>query len=210
MASSPSLDLFLSAVASRISCYALTKHSPIPDSEIHSIVQFAINHTPSTFNVQSARAVVLLHAEHEKLWDIGDASLRVALPEQAYQSLAPKVLGFKAGYGTVLWFEDEEAMDKLKEKSAGIQHLMDDWSLHSSGMHQFVVWTALELKGLGCNLQHYNFMPDFSTQVAREWKLPDSWKLQSQLVFGAPKDGHLVRSRERTYLPLEERVKIFV
>lgn len=81
-------------------------------------------------------------------------------------------------------------------------------SHHSSGMHQFIAWTALELEGLGCNLQHYNFMPQFSEEVAREWKLPESWKLFSQLVFGTPTDG-LKRSRERTYLPVEDRVKVF-
>ena len=74
-------------------------------------------------------------------------------------------------------------------------------------MHQFIAWTALEVEGLGCNLQHYNFMPEFSQQVLKEWNLPESWTLQSQLVFGTPANG-LVRSRQRTYEPLEERVKI--
>lgn len=75
-------------------------------------------------------------------------------------------------------------------------------------MHQFIVWTALELEGLGCNLQHYNFMPEFSDQVRETWKLPETWKLHCQLVFGQPKDG-LARSREREYSPLEDRVKVF-
>jgi uncharacterized protein len=74
-------------------------------------------------------------------------------------------------------------------------------------MHQFVVWTALELEGLGCNLQHYNFIEDFAQGVRKEWNVPESWTLLSQLVFGTPVDG-LKRSRERTYAPLEERVKI--
>ena len=81
-------------------------------------------------------------------------------------------------------------------------------SLHSSGIHQFIVWTAFQTQGLGCNLQHYNFMPNFSARVAREWNLPDSWSLQAQLVFGSPLDG-LKRSKPRQYLPVQDRVKVF-
>jgi len=73
-------------------------------------------------------------------------------------------------------------------------------------MHQFIAWTALELEGLGANLQHYSFMPDFSKEVLETWDLPRTWVLHAQLVFGQPADG-LKRSRERTYAPLEERVK---
>ena len=51
-------------------------------------------------------------------------------------------------------------------------------------------------------------MPEFSDQVRETWKLPETWKLHCQLVFGQPKDG-LARSREREYSPLEDRVKVF-
>ncbi|KAK5062586.1 hypothetical protein LTR84_004659 [Exophiala bonariae] len=209
MSSSPAaLDGFLNPIESRLSCYGLTNSSPIPDSKIRSIVEFAIKNAPSAFNVQSARAVILLKADHEKLWDIADKHLKAAMPEPAYQALAPRVKMFRAAYGSVLWFEDQDALDALKEKNPAIQASVAEWSHHSSGMHQFIAWTAFELEGLGCNLQHYNFMPQFSAEVASEWKLPESWKLLSQLVFGTPTDG-LKRSRERTYLPVEDRVKVF-
>ncbi|KAJ9645012.1 hypothetical protein H2204_001474 [Knufia peltigerae] len=205
----PSVDHLISAVENRLSCYTLTNKSPISDSRVQEIVNAAVKNAPSAFNVQSARAVVLLKRDHEKLWDLGDECLKKAMPEAAYQALAPRVQGFKEAYGTVLFCEDQSALDGLKDKNPGIQHVIRDWSLHSSGMHQFIVWTALELEGLGCNLQHYNFMTEFSDQVRQTWNLPNTWELHCQLVFGQPKDG-LKRSRERTYLPLEEeRVKIF-
>ncbi|KIW21364.1 hypothetical protein PV08_01944 [Exophiala spinifera] len=203
-----SADNFISATETRLSCYTLTNKSPISDSRIHEIVNATIKSAPSAFNVQSARAVILLKQDHEKIWDIGDACLKKAMPEAAYQSLAPKIQGFKNAYGTILFFEDQAALDTLKSKNPGIQHVIPEWAQHSSGMHQFIVWTALELEGLGCNLQHYNFMPAFSEQVRETWKLPETWELHCQLVFGQPKDG-LTRSRERTYLPLEDRVKVF-
>ncbi|KAK7906127.1 hypothetical protein LTR67_000853 [Exophiala xenobiotica] len=202
------VDNLFAAIENRISCYSLTDKSPIPDSRIHEIVNSTVKHAPSAFNVQSARAVILLKQDHEKLWDIGDACLKAAMPEPAYLALAPRVQGFREAYGTVLFFEDQAALDTLKSKNPGIQHVIPEWSQHSNGMHQFIVWTALELEGLGCNAQHYNFMPDFVDQVRKSWSLPGTWDLHCQLVFGQPKVG-LTRSRERTYLPLEDRVKMF-
>ena len=75
-------------------------------------------------------------------------------------------------------------------------------------MHQFVVWTAFSLEGMGCNLQHYNFIPEFVDQVLAAWKLPQTWKLKAQLVFGKLKDGKMERKHERTYKPLDERVMV--
>ncbi|OAG43180.1 hypothetical protein AYO21_02466 [Fonsecaea monophora] len=204
-----STNALLSAIQTRRSCYTLTKTSPIPDSRIREIVQATITHAPSAFNVQSARAVVLVGREHERLWDIGDAALKEAMPEQAYAGLAGRLRGFRAAYGTVLWFEDQAVLDALKGKNPALGHVVPQWSAHSNGMHQFIAWTALELEGLGCNLQHYDFMPAFTERVLAQWDLPATWTLHSQLVFGAPVDGLLERSRERTYLPLEERVRMF-
>lgn len=51
-------------------------------------------------------------------------------------------------------------------------------------------------------------MPEFSEAVTKQWNLPGTWKLNSQLVFGTPVNG-LVRKKERTFLSVEERVKAF-
>jgi len=51
-------------------------------------------------------------------------------------------------------------------------------------------------------------MAEFSDEVTKRWNLPESWKLKSQLVFGTPTDG-LVRKWDRTYAPLEDRVKVY-
>lgn len=126
---SASVDNLLAAVEQRCSCYSLTNKSPIPDSRILDIVNAAVKHAPSSFNVQSARAVVLLRQDHERLWDIGDTLLKKAMPEPAYQALAPKIQGFRAAYGSILWFEDQAALGALKEKNPGIQHVVPECKL---------------------------------------------------------------------------------
>lgn len=70
-------------------------------------------------------------------------------------------------------------------------------------MLQFSVWTALEAEGLGANLQHYNPLVD--AKVAEQWKLPTTWKLSAQLVFG----GKTADAPEKTFNPVEEKFRVF-
>jgi len=62
---------------------------------------------------------------------------------------------------------------------------------------------ALENEGLGGSLQHYNEL--IAVDVAKEWNLPDNWKLNAQMPFGTP----VTQPGEKEYKPLEDRLKIF-
>jgi uncharacterized protein len=92
-------ELFKAAEARR-SLYTLSKKSSISNEKIQEIVEASIKHAPSAFNVQSARAAILLGVEHDKLWDLAGEVLAKAMGD-AYKSLEKKILGFKGGYGTV-------------------------------------------------------------------------------------------------------------
>jgi predicted oxidoreductase (fatty acid repression mutant protein) len=70
-------------------------------------------------------------------------------------------------------------------------------------MLQLVIWTALEAEELGANLQHYN--PLIDEKVAATWDLPPSWKLKAQLVFGSK----AAPPSEKTFMPVEQRMKVF-
>lgn len=91
----------------RRTIYQLGRDSPVPDSKVEELVNAAILNVPSSFNTQSTRIVVLLHAEHEKLWDIaaeafGGLVMSGAVPEEMFKSQTlPKLQGFKKAYGTV-------------------------------------------------------------------------------------------------------------
>ena len=124
MSSPPTTAPLFAAIDTRRSIYSLTNKSPIPQSSIISIVESAIKHTPSAFNVQATRAVVLFGAEHEKLWDIADGLLNRNVPENVYAALGPKVAGLRAGHGTVLWLEDQDDLNLLGKKNGSIQHLV--------------------------------------------------------------------------------------
>lgn len=93
---------FLEAVKDRRTIYQLNKDAPKSDKEITEIVNQVVLHTPSSFNSQSTRVVVLLNAEHEKFWEFTKEVLKPQIPEDQFKSgTEPKLNGFKAAYGTV-------------------------------------------------------------------------------------------------------------
>jgi uncharacterized protein len=100
----------------------------------------------------------------------------------------------------ILFFEDPVPVKKLQEQFAIYADKFPQWSEHTSAMHQFALWTALEAEGAGANLQHYN--PVVDAQVQEEWKVPKDWSLKAQLVFG----GRAGDPPEKTIQPLKERV----
>jgi predicted oxidoreductase (fatty acid repression mutant protein) len=108
---------------------------------------------PCSFNSQTARAIVLLGAEHRKLWDITTECLRAIVPAEAFPVTEKKMQGFKSAYGTVLWFEDQTGVKAMQDAFPTYADKFPIFSEHASGMNQYVAWTALEAEGFGANLQ---------------------------------------------------------
>ncbi|KAI9706428.1 MAG: hypothetical protein M1836_003433 [Candelina mexicana] len=193
---------FIDAVKSRRTYYNLTNESTIPDSRIEELVRDAILHCPSSFNSQSTRLVVLLKQEHEQLWDMVRDVLKAIVPEDRFEPTQQKLSGFRGGYGTIMFFEDPAPIKALQSKFATYSEHFPQWSEHTSAIHQYMLWTAFEAEGLGCNLQHYN--PIIDQKVQNHWKIPMDWSLKAQLVFGKP----AAQPGEKAFQPVEERVFI--
>lgn len=194
---------FADAVAHRRSYYAINNLSPISDEEIQKIVEFAVLNTPSAFNSQTARIVILLEENHQRVWNITMETLRKIVPADNFEPTEIKIKSFAAGHGTILFFEEELIVESLMKKFPLYAENFKTWSTQSSAMHQFVIWTMLEDAGLGASLQHYNEL--IAHDVQTEWSLPPSWKLIAQMPFGSPINGPGEKSAE----PLESRVLTF-
>ena len=193
---------FFEAVKTRRTHYELTKDKIVSEEKILEIVREAVTHTPSAFNSQSARVVVLFDGQSDRLWEIVKEELKKIVPEGAFKKTEEQVDGaFKSGYGTILFFEDMRVVEGLQESFPLYKDNFPIWSDHSAGMHQFVIWTALSAVGLGASLQHYN--PVIDSAVKKEWNIPEKWKLLAQMPFGKPVD----EPGEKEVMPLEERVK---
>lgn len=195
---------FFTALKERRSYYGISKEQVITDQRIQEIVEEAVKYTPTSFNSQTSRAVVLLGEHHDKLWDITEDILReVVGNEEQFKSTAEKMNSFRSGYGTVLFFEDNNVVAGLQQQFEAYADNFPIWSNQSNGMLQLVVWTALEQEGLGASLQHYN--PLIDEKVKNEWNIPEHWKLIAEMPFGKP----TFQPGEKEFQPVEERVKTF-
>lgn len=94
-------DILVELAKARRTVYQLGSNSPVPDSEIEKLVHAAILNVTSAFNTQSTRLLVLLHREHERLWDVAiDVFQNLlntgAIPKEVWErQTLPKLQGFR-------------------------------------------------------------------------------------------------------------------
>lgn len=186
----------------RRSVYALNKTLPVSKDDINQIVEHALLHTPSAFNSQSTRLVVLHGEEHDKLWEITKAELAKIVPAENFAATEAKLDMFKAGAGTVLFFEDTNVVKGLQDSFPAYADNFPIWADHASAMTQYAIWTTLASENVGANLQHYN--PVIDAEVAKTWNIPESWKLRAQLVFG----GIVSPAGDKEFAPVADRMKV--
>ncbi|GIN85871.1 nitroreductase [Heyndrickxia sporothermodurans] len=194
---------FYSAVENRRSIYGISSEAVVSNERIQEVINHAVKHTPSSFNSQSARVVVLTGEQHTKLWNITTDALKKVVPADNFGPTQEKMNAFGSGYGTVLFFEDNSVVESLQKQFALYADNFPVWSMQSNGMLQYVIWTSLELEGFGATLQHYN--PLIDDEVKKEWNIPSNWKLLAQMPFGKP----VAPAGDKQFAPLEERVKFF-
>ncbi|MCI1592697.1 nitroreductase family protein [Heyndrickxia oleronia] len=194
---------FYSAIENRRSYYGISSEAVVSNERIQEVINHAVKHTPSSFNSQSARVVVLTGENHTKLWNITTETLRKIVPAENFGSTQDKMNAFGSGYGTVLFFEDNTVIESLQKQFPLYAENFPVWSQQSNGMLQHVIWTSLELEGFGASLQHYN--PLIDDEVKKEWNIPSGWKLIAQMPFGKP----TAPAGDKEFAPLEDRVKFY-
>ena len=194
---------FYTAMKERRTFYGISPESKVPDSRIEEVIKEAVLHTPSAFNSQSARAMLLLGDHHKKLWNITLEELKKIVPPEQLQSTEEKIASFANGYGTVLFFDDESIVKGLQEQFPLYSDNFPIWAQQAGGMLQYLVWTSLQIEGFGASLQHYN--PLIDDAVKQQWDISDNWKLLAQMPFGVP----MQPPGEKSYLPIGERFKTY-
>lgn len=194
---------FYTAVKERRSIYGISNETTISNERIVEIIREAVKYTPSAFNSQSARVVVLFGQNHNQLWDITKEALRKIVPSDQFASTEEKINSFNIGYGTVLYFEDQSIIDSLQQKFPTYKDNFPIWSQQANGMLQYVIWISLEVEGLGASLQHYNEL--IEEEVKKQLNIANNWRLIAQMPFGKP----TASPGEKEFMSLEERVKVF-
>lgn len=195
---------FKEALLHRRSYYNIDDQVIVSPEKIKEIVETAVKHSPSAFNSQTARVVILLWEHHKKFWQIVKDTLLAKIWAERFADSEQRInASFLAGYGTLLFYEDQSIIRNLEENFPSFRDNFQTWSQQSSGIQQFVAWTMLEDAGLGASLQHYN--PLIDQETAETWDINPDWKLLAQMPFWNP----VATPWEKEFGPIEERVKLF-
>ncbi|NLM67564.1 MAG: nitroreductase family protein [Enterococcus sp.] len=197
------MSKFLEALKNRRSIYAIGDNVTLSNQELTDLIQTAVKESPSAFNSQSSRVVILLDDASKKFWSLTEAALKPLTPADAFENTKQKLASFAAGKGTILFFEDTNVVKGLQEQFALYADNFPIWSEHSTGIAQHSVWVALNEANIGASLQHYN--PVVDEAVAKTWDIPANWKLTGQMPFGSIE----APAAEKEYMADEDRFKVF-
>ncbi len=197
------MSQYLQALKNRRSIYALGKQVALSESELETIIKTTVDESPSSFNSQSSRVVILFDQAHERLWHMTEAALRALVPADKFAPTEQKMASFKAAKGTVLFFEDKAVIEGLQAQFPAYADNFPVWSEHSTAIAQHAVWVALAEHNVGASLQHYN--PVIDADVHQAWDLPSSWVLRAQMPFGSIEAA----AGEKQYMAHADRYKVF-
>ncbi|MDC5622857.1 nitroreductase family protein [Acinetobacter baumannii] len=194
---------FIELIKNRRSIYAIGNNLSQSNDEIEKLIQEAIRHSPSAFNSQSSRAVILFGQSHHKFWNTVLEVLKTIIPAEAVSGTEQKIQSFAAGAGTVLFYEDQSIIKSLQEQFELYADNFPIWSEHSTAIAQFAVWNVLAEQNIGASLQHYN--PIIDEKINTSFNIPAEWKLRAQLVFGSIEGA----ADEKAFIDDESRFKTF-
>ncbi|AOO68032.1 Nitroreductase family protein [Erysipelothrix rhusiopathiae] len=187
----------------RRSRYGLSKEAVLTEEEVIELVEASVQHTPSAFNAQTQRAVVLFGKHSDTFWDLTREALRKVAPEEGFENTVAKLESFKQGQGTILYYIDTDVVKGLQDQFALYADNFPIWAEQENGMMQLVTWTALAGAGIGASVQHYHPLVDAS--AAEAFEIPSSWKLVAQMPFGKAID----EVQPKTLQDVKGKVKVF-
>ncbi|MCC4368759.1 nitroreductase family protein [Limosilactobacillus reuteri] len=194
---------FNSLAANRRSIYALGDNLSQTPEEIFDLVKQTIKNSPTAFNSQTVRAVVLFGKSSDKVWEIVEDALRkIAKSPDAFEKTKAKIDSFKAGYGTILYFTDTTIVHQLENDYPSYAANFANWAEQGLGGAQQAVWTALAEQGIGASLQHYN--PLIDDAIHQTFNLPADWQLRAEMPFGSIE----APAGEKAHLDDEEMFKL--
>jgi len=186
----------------RRSIYGLSGVLPVSENCFIETIESCLLHCPTPFNIQSARVVILFGKKHLLLWQKIREELLDIITDKQVAAVKKKIDAFARAYGTILFFEDRNSLMRLKKQFPQYAKNMRLWTQQANAILQYMIWQTLSENEVGASLQHYNELIDKA--VIKMFNLPKTWELVAQMPFGSIE----IEPTEKTFLPLEERLKI--
>lgn len=165
----------LESLKERRTHYDINRDLPVNEIKVFDLVEKATELVPDAFNMKSSRVIVVTGEKQDQLWDNIYDVFEGNVPRE-------KIDSFKNGYGTILYFYDEDTVKNLQSQYALYADKFVGWAIQSSGMLQLSIWSGLKELCIGASLQHYN--PVIDEMVKEMFQLPESYILNAQMPFG--------------------------
>lgn len=176
---------YIPAMKTRHSEYALSDDLQAPLEEVRRLLEDILLYTPSGFNSQPVRMVLLTGERSIAHWELVGQILMLKIGIERYEKSRAKDRIdnlFTKAVGTVLFFDDTEVTDRMMKENPRYGLNFPKWAHQAQGSHQFMVWLGLKALGYGANLQHYNNMKD--DLIRKQVGVPDSWDFVAHMPFG--------------------------
>jgi predicted oxidoreductase (fatty acid repression mutant protein) len=186
----------LDTLKKRRTIYQLNKNMPVSDEEVIQVINDVTELTPDAFNMKSARVIVAMNDNHDALWDVIYDAFEGKVSKEKIQT-------FKDGYGTVLYFIDDQVVENLQGQFALYADNFPVWAQQANGMLQYGIWNALADLNVGASLQHYN--PVIDKAVKEMFNVPEHYRLIAQMPFG----GIVQEAEPKEKEDITQRVKVF-
>ncbi|KAM0437904.1 hypothetical protein ACHAPT_002269 [Fusarium lateritium] len=203
-----SADQWLAAAKHRRTVYGLKGTSAVSDSRVEEILQQVLSFAPSSYNTQPVRITLVTGEKHKQFWDTIIAAAEPILKgagEEVWNTMNGLFQAHKGAYGSVVFWESGKSIKEAGETHQAAAHMFAEFGDHATGMHQILVWTALELEGLGANLQHLNAIPPVEAAVKKFLDVPEDYKLKAHLNYGDEAQEHPPVPQK---LPFSETIKV--
>lgn len=165
----------IDALKKRRTYYELDKNIDISDEKILETIEEVVELVPDAFDMKSQKVLVVQGKKHDELWDLVYDVFEGNVKRE-------KIDSFKNASGTVLFFYDNNIIEKMKKEYEPYKDNFTPWALQSNGMLQISIWNALTELGLGANLQHYN--PVIDQKVKEMFDVDQNYVLLGQMVYG--------------------------
>ncbi|KAL1413837.1 hypothetical protein Q8F55_001621 [Vanrija albida] len=207
MSSAPTWKTVLEIAKERHSYYSIKGTSTLTDDELITILKESVNNSPTPFNNQSTRGLLILGQKNKDMWEAIWTAHKTTLQseEHARKARIKFEAAYLGGYGTYVFFDDQNVVDGMVKAMPNLDKAFPAWVGNAAGILHYIVWTALECAGMGANLQHFPQLSPVTGPALKDFlKTPDNWVCSAMIPFGEINGA----PPERTYLPIDDKVLV--
>ena len=173
----------MDVIEKRRSNYDLAANIELNKKDLINLLRKIIYYSPSPFNVQSSKIVLLNKKSHHLLWTtVVEEFLKKNNNGDLLDSDKARIKREDKAYGTILFYKDERVIEEFKEKlDAYEQKSLDSWCIEESAMLQMNIWNELRLRNIGAHIVHFD---DIDEEVSVAFDIDKNYKLVAMMVFG--------------------------